>query len=112
MLARNAADRKRRNFVRSQRTDGRLKRNQTGGGWQSSAGLTDAAADSQAVLLRLKVIPVASAAAVDKLNTATLLSVKEPAGQHGPTRTGLCVGPAHILENTHSLVMKPHTNSL
>lgn len=65
------------------------------------AGLTDAAADRQAVLLRLKVIPVASAAAVDKLNAAALLSVKVPAGQHGPARTCLCTGPAHVFTHKH-----------
>lgn len=70
------------------------------------AGLTDAAADRQAVLLWLKVIPVASTATVDKLSTATILAVKVPAGQQGPAWTSLCIGPAHILEdNIHRLTV-------
>lgn len=80
----------------------------TPAGWLQWAGLTDAAADRQAVLLRLKVIPVPAAATVDKLSTAALLEVKVPAGQHGPAWTCLCIGPAYILEDTH---VYTHTHS-
>ena len=59
-------------------------------------GLTDAVADREAVLLGVKVIPVAAAAAVDKLGTAALLAVKVPAGQHGTARTGLRAGQTHL----------------
>ena len=68
-------------------------------GW---VGLTDAVADRQTVLLGVKVIPVAAAAAVDKLGTAALLAVKVPAGQHGAARTGLCAGQTHLWDaHTH-----------
>lgn len=74
----------------------------------SSPGLTDAAADRQAVILRLKVIAVAAAAAVDELSTSPHLAVKVPAGQHGPARTCLRLGPAHVLVGNHT---HTHTQS-
>lgn len=73
-----------------------------------SPGLTDAAADRQAVLLRLKVIAVAAAAAVDELSTVPHLAVKVPAGQHGPARTRLSLGPAHVLVGNHT---RTHTHN-
>lgn len=49
-------------------------------------GLTRAAADSQAVLLRFKVIPVAPTAPKQEGSTAALLRHEVPALQHGMTR--------------------------
>lgn len=48
-------------------------------------GLTRAAADSEAVLLRIKVIPVAPTAPKQEGNAAALLRQEVPPLQHGTT---------------------------
>lgn len=58
-------------------------------------GLTRAAADGHAVLLRIKVIPVASAAPKQEGSTAALLGDKVPTLQHGMTRAGHSPSPTH-----------------
>lgn len=63
--------------------------------WAGSA-LTDAAADRHAVLLRVKVVPVATAAAVKEGRTLSFGHVKVPAGDHCAAGTRLSLFRAHL----------------
>lgn len=66
-----------------------------GGLWLPAGGLTQALADGHAVLLRVKVVAVASAAAVDEAHALPLAHVEVPAGHGRAAGTRCSLQGAH-----------------
>lgn len=62
------------------------------------AGLTHRFTHSHTIILRLKIVPVASAAAIYKAHAFSLGEVEVPTGHHGPA------GPRHRLLGADSCV--------
>lgn len=64
----------------------------------SVAGLTHRFTHSHTIILRLKIVPVASTAAIYKAHALSLGEVEVPTGHHGPA------GPRHRLLGADSCV--------